>query len=73
VQHDLKGFSILGVFKETHSKQHDTWHFMLFFISAMRQQNAVTNKEISFKNLLFWIIRIQLPEKSMPSVLEKKY
>jgi len=52
VQHDLKRFSILCVFNGTHSKQHDTRHFMFFFISAMRQQNAVNNSEMSFKNML---------------------
>jgi hypothetical protein len=52
VQHDLKRFSVPRVFNGTHTKQHDTWHFMLFFISAMKQQNAVKNSEMSFKNML---------------------
>jgi hypothetical protein len=48
VQYDLKRFSILCVINGTHSKQHNTWHFILFFISAIRHQNAVKNNEIIF-------------------------
>jgi len=31
---------------------------MLFFISATRQQKALKNSEMSFKNMYFWIRKL---------------